>query len=257
MPDASSASRAPQPVFEVPLGHRSRMVLMGYIPFLHLSAVVASLVLPLLGTLPQRWAFASLAVLYLLPPLVCRVIGWMMPMPDGTFELDTREFLRWWFYAQWQVVFNRFPALEEALRMVPGLYSQWLRLWGARVGSLVYWSSGVLVLDRSCVDIGDRVVFGAGVVLSPHNLTPDESRRLRLLISTITVGNDTLLGGQAILAPGVRIASEEMLPAFHRLAPFSEWKDGKRTRQGSADWNTAVALVTRRSGPESSGPENT
>ncbi len=256
MPDASSdnaaetarvaspkTARGGRPVFDVPLGHRLRMILLGYIPLLHLSAVIAALALPLLGVFPRPWAWLSLAVLYLSPALICRAASWVMPMPDGIFELATREFLRWWFYAQWQVIFNRFPALEEGLRMVPGLYSQWLRLWGARVGSLVYWSSGVTILDRPCLDVGDRVVFGAGVVLSPHNLTPHGGRRLKLLISKITVGHDTMIGGQAILSPGARIAAEEMLPAFHRATPFSTWEGGRRARRGSADWATAAALV--------------
>lgn len=249
MPDRSSDSPSggvPRPVFDVPLGHRLRMVFLGYIPFLHFAAVIAALVLPLSGTFPKPWAWLSLAVLYLAPPLVCRFAGFVMPMPDGTFEVGSRELLRWWFYAQWQVIFNRFPMLEEALRMVPGLYSQWLRLWGARIGSLVYWSSGVTVLDRSCLEVGDRVVFGAGVVVSPHNLAADESRRLKLLISPVRVGSDTMIGGRAVLSPGVRIGSEETLPAFQRLAPFSEWKGGRRARPGSADWATATALVTPR-----------
>ena len=255
MPDASSDSpvAANRAVFDLPVGHRLGMVALGYIPFLHLSAVVAAFALPLAGYFPRSWAFLSLAVLYLLPPVVCRVAGWWMPMPDGTFELAAREFLHWWFYAQWQVIFNRLPVLEETLRMVPGLYSQWLRLWGARIGPLVYWSSGVTVLDRSCLEVGGGVVFGAGVVLSPHNLAPDASRRLKLLISPITVGRGTMIGGQAVLSPGVRIAAEEMLPAFHRLAPFSEWQGGRRRREGSPDWATAAALVTPS--PERVGEE--
>ena len=243
MPDASS-DRPARPIFDVPLGHRLRMVALGYVPFLHLSTVAATFVLPLAGGSPLPWSLLSLAVLYLVPPLACRLASSITPAPDGTFELDTREFLRWWFLAQWQVIFNRFPVLEEALRMVPGLYSQWLRLWGSRIGSLVYWSSGVTMLDRSYLDIGDRVVFGAGVVVSPHNLAPEASRRLKLLVSTVSVGDDTMVGGQAILAPGVRIASEEMIPAFQRLAPFTTWEGGKRLRRGSADWATAAALVT-------------
>lgn len=247
MRDASSASRPPvrrPPVFDVPLGHRLKMVALGYIPFLHLAAVVATLALPLLGYFPRPWAWLALAVLYLAPPLASRAASLFVPLPEGRFDVGSREFLRWWFHAQWQVIFNRFPFLEEGLRMVPALYSLWLRLWGSRVGALVYWTAGVTVLDRPCLQIGDRVVFGAGVVMTPHTLMPDASRRLMLSIGPIVVGSDSLVGGGAVLAPGVKIGPGELVPAFSRLQPFSEWQSGRRVRDGGSDETTAAALAT-------------
>lgn len=243
---ASSAEppSSPRPVFAVPSSHRWRMVVMGYIPFLHFITVLAAVALPLAELVPQRWVLAAPFVLYLLPPLVCRIVGLFVRFPDGRFELGSREFLCWWFFAQWQVIFNRLPFLEELLRMVPALYSLWLRVWGSKIGAMVYWSSGVTVLDRSCLEIGDRAVFGVGVALSPHVLMPDASRRVKLWVSPIKIGSDTLVGGHTLLSPGVSVASGEMLPAFLRLPPFCRWQDGKRDRQGAADWTTALALVT-------------
>lgn len=234
MPETSSADRSSaesgkgtQPVFEISFGRRLGMVLLGYIPFLHFASVLACLVLPLLGHAPRGWAWCAIGVLYLAPPLVCRATSLLLPMPDGRFDIDSRELLLWWFYAQWQVIFNRFPALEELLRMVPGLYSTWLRLWGSKVGGLVYWAPGLVLLDRSCLRIGGRVVFGLGVTLSPHLLAPDaEGRRLELLISPIILGGDSLIGGYSWLGPGSRVAAGEILPAYRKLRPFNTWAGG-------------------------------
>ncbi|MDA8018783.1 MAG: hypothetical protein MPN21_15185 [Thermoanaerobaculia bacterium] len=258
MPAASSAepvttpSDPPpddRPVFDVPVAQRLSMVVLGFIPILHAGSVLAALALPLTGVIPGAFLWSPPVLLYLAPPIVCRLVGLWIPVPDGTFETSSREFLHWWFHAQWQVVFNRFPALEEILRMVPGLYSQWLRLWGSEVGTLVYWSSGVTLLDRSCLNVGDRVIFGAGVVLSPHNLSPDAARRIKLLIAPIRIGSDTMIGGAAVLTPGFQVAAEELVPAFYRAMPFSRWRDGRRRRDGGADWATAAALMSARSEP--------
>lgn len=241
---AAGPPKAPRPVFDLPWRQRLLMVLLGYLPFLHLVATLASAIWPFVVDGRRAWAWSALGLLYLVPPLASRLASWAIPRPDGRFEVAAKELLQWWFHAQWQVIFNRLPFLEELLRLVPGLYSAWLRLWGARIGPLVYWSSGVTVLDRGCLEVGGRVVFGAGAALSTHVLMPDDSGRLKLLISPIVIGSDTLVGGYAVLSPGTVVAAGELLPAFSRIPPFTVFKGGRRERQGSADWLTAAALVT-------------
>src|SRR5205085_8003532 len=119
------------------------------------------------------WTLAFTAAwLLLVPPIVVRLCGRVESREDVSSE--SPAFLRWWFTAQWQVIFNRLPWIEEMIRLVPGLYSTWLRLWGARVGKFVYWTPGLRILDRSFVDVGGRVVFGVGVRLNPHILMPND-----------------------------------------------------------------------------------
>ena len=68
---------------------------------------------------------------------------------------------------QLQVLYSAFPAL----RLVPGLYSAWLRLWGSRVGRAVYWTPQVKITDRGLLKVGDGVVFGHRVVSIPKGST--------------------------------------------------------------------------------------
>src|SRR5687767_13363110 len=97
---------------------RLAMVLLGYIPLLHVGSVAAVFLLP--ASLPLRIVLA-IVILYVLPPLLSRSAG----VIEGTFAPGDRGFLRWWFTNQLQVIFNRLP-LEEVVRLVPGLYSVWL-----------------------------------------------------------------------------------------------------------------------------------
>src|SRR5262245_3637773 len=55
----------------------------------------------------------SLAWLYLLPPLVCRLTLLIFGVPHGrALSQHDRAYKVWWFTLQWQVVFNRLPWLE-------------------------------------------------------------------------------------------------------------------------------------------------
>jgi hypothetical protein len=198
---------------------RALMLALGFLPLLHLVAVAAAAAWAPGG--PAGRLAAALVVLYLLPPLAARAGAWLMPLPSGEVGTDEHGFLAWWLSAQWQVVFSRVRLLEEALRLVPGLYSAWLRLWGSRVGSLVYWSPGVELLDRGLVEIGDRVVFGAGVRLAGHVLLPGAEGRARLLVGPVKIGREALVGAYSVLVPGAEVLEGSSSPPLRLLRPSS------------------------------------
>jgi hypothetical protein len=190
---------------------RAAMIALGYLPLLHVALVVTC---AWAGPGGPVWRGAEAAsALYLFPPLAARLCAVLLPLPQGRVDLEQRGFLAWWLSAQWQVVFNRLPILEEVLRLLPGVYSAWLRLWGARVGSLVYWSPGVWVLDRGLLEVGDRVVFGAGVRISPHALLSEDGRG-SLAVAHIRIGRGAMVGAHSLLTPGVEIAAGTSSPAF-------------------------------------------
>jgi hypothetical protein len=222
---ASSAER----VIDVPVGIRAAMVALGWIPALHVLLTAA----PLAAAIARgdwRWAAVSLGALFLAPPIVVRVLLAFWPLPTGRVDLASGAFLRWWATAQWQVVFARWPWLEEGVRLVPGLYSAWLRLWGARVGPLVYWSPGVVVLDRPLLRVGARVAFGAGVRVNPHVIAPVEDGRGALFVAPIAIGNDVLIGGYSTLLPGCEVHDGEVTQPFRSVHAFSRVERGRRSR---------------------------
>ena len=217
-------------VSELSLSRRLAMVAIGYIPLLHLSGTLSLVALPLAGFAPMWLIALSPAALYLIPPLVVRVTLLFWPLTDGRYALSDPQFLRWWFTAQWQVLFNRLPMFEELLRIVPAFYSLWLRVWGAKVGGLVYWSPGCIVLDRPLIRVGSRVVVGAAARLHSHLIMQSASGKTSLVLGVIEIGNDALIGGLSLVLPGVVVRDGQQTRGARPAAPFSEFVDGKCIR---------------------------
>ena len=212
--------------FSVP--QRLTIMLLSYVPLLHVIAVLVVLLFPWAST---GWrVLAAGATLYLAPPLAARLLLALAPFRKTAIAMGTRDFFTWWALLGIQMIFCRFPALEEVLRIVPALYSFWLRLWGARIGRLVYWSAGTRVLDRSFLDIGDDVIFGAGVRLNPHVLARNANGELELILAPVKIGARTIVGGYSLLTAGTEVMPDECLQALLVSPPFTRWKDGKRVR---------------------------
>lgn len=203
------------------------MILFGFLPLLIVLATVTPAILAVVRGDLRLLALAP-AVLYLVPPTLARLATVRTPLPQGRVELASAAFLRWWFTTQCQIVFARLPFLEELLRLVPGLYSAWLRLWGARVGAFVYWAPGVAILDRSLVDVGARVAFGAGARVVSHVIAPVGGPG-GLVLGRIVVGSDALVGGYATLLPGCVVAPGEVAPGLRAVHAFTRLEGGKRS----------------------------
>lgn len=223
MPTASSAD--PQPW---PLRVRFWMLLWNFLPLLHAAAVATSGFL-VFG--PWRWCL-PLIILYLVPPLLCRLILTIHPLADGSHPVGSRSFAIWWATAQTQMLFNRLPMFEELLRLVPGLYSLWLRMWGAKIGRLTFWAPGTRILDRSFLRVGNDVVTGAGVRFNAH-VIESVDRVPTIHLGKISVGNRCQLGGYSLLTAGCQVEDGEAVHAFALLPPFSRWSAGRRRKLAS------------------------
>lgn len=210
----------------LPAHKRLLMLIINAWPILHCAATALILALP--------WAAAStrllaaLISLYATPPLLARILILRRRPREGVIPAGSRTFFLWWALFNLQVLFCRFGFLEECLRLVPGLYSMWLRLWGANIGRLTYWAAGVQILDRTFIHIGDDVVFGAGVRINPHVLVQNDKGSLDLILATVTVGDRAMVGGYSLLAAGTEIASDECTRAMLLSPPFSHWSRGSR-----------------------------
>lgn len=203
--------------FEIGTRGRAMMIALGMIPTIHAALAVLPIALAWTGSANGAIVWLTPSVVYLLPVLAVRLFTTIRPLTLGQVSTDDPGFLAWWFSAQWQVLFVRLPFLEELIRLVPGLYSFWLRLWGARIGSLVYWAPGVMILDRPLVRIGSRVIFGMGVRLNPHVIAPFDDGRVGLHIGHVTIGDDALVGGYSLLLPGSRIEAGAITKPFRSV----------------------------------------
>jgi hypothetical protein len=230
--EAQGATTARIMVADYPTRLRIWMLLLNFVPLAHLS----TLVVIALANIPV-WARIAgvLAVLLILPPLFARLVHALAPLPPRKVSIESGGFLSWWATAQFQILFNRLPMIEELLRMIPGVYSNWLRLWGSRIGRLTYWAPGIVVLDREYLDLGDDVVFGAGVRLNGHVILRNPQGRLELAVAPIKIGSGVSVGGYSLLTAGTEIAAGESTRAHLLSPPFTVWRDGKRFRGDSDD----------------------
>lgn len=204
------------------------MLLANVFPLLHLVAVLA---VGCVAGGARGWLGAA-AVLYLFPPLAARLLTAACGKPAGRYAPGDGAFLVWWVTLQLQTLFLRLPFLEELLRLVPGLYSAWLRLWGSKVGGRVYWSAGTVVLDRGYLDVGDGVVFGAGVRLNGHVLAKEDGR-MTLIVDVVRVGAGAAVGGYSLLTAGTEVAAGETLRACLLSPPYSKWEGGRRSKEAA------------------------
>jgi hypothetical protein len=211
------------------VGKRLGIMFLSYVPILHVLSVLAVLLLP--WARPAWRVLDAALVLYVAPPLTARLLLALVPLRGTSIAMGTRDFFTWWALLGLQMVFCRLPALEEFMRLVPALYSAWLRLWGSRIGRLVYWSAGTRVLDRSFLDIGDDVIFGAGVRLNPHVIARNENGELELILAPVKIGARAMIGGYSLLTAGTEIMPDECLQALLVSPPFTRWEDGKRVRE--------------------------
>ena len=197
-----------------------KMILCNYFPFFHvLLCILAPIFAP---GIP--WKIASfLFFLYLFPLLCTRIALLIHPLRSSHIRLFSPDYYVWWFTFCTQVVYLRFPVLEEALRCVPALYSLWLRLWGSKIGKLVYWSAGTVVLERQFVNIGDHVCFGAGCRLNAHVQVEYE-----LLLAPVVVEENVIVGGYSLLTAGTVLKANQSTRGFLISPPFSVWQDNRR-----------------------------
>jgi hypothetical protein len=205
---------------------RILMLLLNYLPFLHVVSIGLVIGIPW-SRLSVR-ILSVVVILYLVPPLAGRLVRAFAPVREGRIKMGNSEFFAWWALFNLQVIFCRFSALEEILRIVPGLYSLWLRLWGSRIGRFTYWAAGTRILDRSFLQIGNDVVFGAAVRINPHVLTKNEINEMELILATVIIGDRAVIGGYSLLTAGTEISADECTRAFLVSPPFGKWENGVR-----------------------------
>jgi hypothetical protein len=152
-------------------------------------------------------------ILYLVPPLTFRLHRRFFPAEKSFSNLLERRYSPWWGAHQIQAIYIAIPQLEAVLRLVPGLYSAWLRLWGSKIGRSVYWTPNVEITDRQVLDIGDRVVCGHKCKFLGHAIKP-RGEAMMLYTRTIKIGNDVFIGAGSRIGPGATVDDGVFMPVL-------------------------------------------
>ncbi len=162
-------------------------------------------------------------ILYGLPLLSYRIHNYFFPLQEGISFLVGSEYSPWWGSYQFQLIYITFPCLESLLRLIPGAFSLWLRLWGSQIGCHVIWTPALQLSDRGLLHVGDRVIFGHDVGLYCHIIKPKRDN-LMLYVRSIQIGGDVFVGAGSRLAAGVQIEAGSYLPILTDVYPNQRYQ---------------------------------
>lgn len=185
--------------------------LFSYFPLLMTVLLLAAL--GVFAQWPSLWSAALvLIVIYIVPPMTERVMLRWAPLKQGISQIDGKTFSPWLASHHIQAMYDALPFLESLLRVIPGFYSMWLRMWGSRVGYGVEWPVRMDILDRGSMDIGNRVVFSRRVELGAHARKKTEGGRSRVLVRTVRIGSYAFLGPRVRVGAGASVPSNASVP---------------------------------------------
>ena len=204
--------------------YRILMLLFNYIPFFLFCGVVTS-IWKFHNNIPLMFAIIGI-IIYIVPPLITRIALLICPLKKTEYELFTKEYYVWWLTFCTQIIYLRFPFLEEIIRVIPGLYSMWLRiLWGAKIGRFTYWAPGTRILDRPFINIGNNVIFAADVKLNPH-----AQLNGKLILAPVTIEDNVIIGAYSLLVSGTTIKANQETKPFLKSTPFTVWENGAKSK---------------------------
>lgn len=187
---------------------RKAMIFFGLIHLVFIGTTIYQLIVQ-----PSFWHFALvLFATYLFPIVIFRFQNSIMPLKEGNVVFTGSHYCPWWGAHQMQQVYSAIPFLEGILRIIPGVYSGWLRLWGAQIGKQVYWTPRIEIVDRSLLEIGDYVIFGHRAATSSHIIKQGDDDKLVLKIGKVRLGKSVLVGAGARLGPGTFVADKISIP---------------------------------------------
>lgn len=201
--------------------------LFSYFPLLMTIASLAAL--GVFAQWPSVWsAVLLLFIVYLFPPMVLRIMLRWAPLKFGIAPIDGRSFSPWLAAHHIQAFYDALPYLESLLRVIPGFYSMWLRMWGSRVGYGVVWPVRIDVLDRNLVDIGNRVTFDREVELAAHVRQKTDGGVARVLVRPVRIGSYAFLGACSRVGPGAIVPHNANLPPLTVVGVNESWGDAVR-----------------------------
>lgn len=182
---------------------------MWFFPAILAAAIFASFI-----NVVQEPSILSFGILifliYLLPPLLFRVINFFFPIQEGMHKLGPEHPPSPWMISlRIQLIYAVIPQFEALLNTLPGIYSVWLRLWGSKVGRMVFWAPDVKILDRGHLEIGSRCYIGSST-FSCHLGNPKDGET-ELCFRKIIIEDDVFIPAQCNIGPGAHVKKNEKL----------------------------------------------
>ena len=159
------------------------------------------------------------AAAYGIPLLAFRIHNLIFPLKEDLQRdfNDPKKYSAWWGGHHIQLIFYWLPFLEVGLRLIPGAFSLWLRLWGSKIGKKVFWTPLVMIEDRSLLEVGDDVIWGHMSKAISHVIYPSKTGTLVCYVKKVKIGSQCFIGAQSQIGPGCNVADQTMIPVMTTL----------------------------------------
>ena len=156
--------------------------------------------------------FASFATYATLAGLLNALLP---PVKEGIFTHDSGDSIKVnWMLHYGINNFVRVFAFQRLLQSNPLLRRLYFTLFGARVHPRAKISYETNFLDPSLVEIGKGTKIGAYTIIAGHY-----SDNSSFVIGRVRIGINSLIGGEVLIAPGVRIGDDAVIEARSSILP--------------------------------------
>ena len=191
--------------------------LITFFPALNVVLVLAALI-NFISAPGLLYGLEILFFIYLFPLICFHLHQIICPLNEGESGIGS-GYSAWYGTHMIQNIHITFPMFERILRLIPGVFSTWLRLWGSEVGKNTHWTTQLELADRSLLKIGDNCVFGYNVKISSHVVKLSSKYGMAVYVKRISIGNNSLIGALTGMAPGVVVEENALVPAQSSLYP--------------------------------------
>jgi acetyltransferase-like isoleucine patch superfamily enzyme len=161
------------------------------------------------------WLMGLLFVVFFLSPLIWRLLKLCfseIPLVSYIGKYAPHGNL-WLISYQLQFIYNTFPVLESFLKFLPGFYSIWLRLWGNKIGKKINWAPLTYIVDRTHLELGDRLLIGNKTYITSHVLKKKDKKYF-LFFKPVIIGDDSFISFSCTIGPGTQLPQKTFLKAF-------------------------------------------
>lgn len=158
---------------------------------------------------------------YLLSPFIWFLIKrkYGPPKAISYFGSQNQHANLWLISYYLQLLYNSIRVFESLLTLIPNLYSQWLRLWGSKIGNNVIWTPIVYITDRGSLEIKDRVLIGNKSYLSAHIVKKRSPGRYLVYLKPITIEEDSIISFETVIPGGVIVKKNTITKPREILHP--------------------------------------
>lgn len=119
-------------------------------------------------------------------------------LKPGRYSLKTFTVIRWMFHGG---IYGMASVLVLPMIKVTVFINLFYRLVGCRMGKGVRINTSSLI-DSYLLSIGDNVVIGGETLITCHIIEGDH-----LILRSVSIGNNTLIGARSYIPPGVSIGN--------------------------------------------------